>query len=132
MFFLLVAFNGTPLRADESNQVAYEPAVVTLCGTIVKEGFGDDASPIDRGKQAWILRLDQRISVPAKSGDEINTEEKNVAEIHLNIDPAKHRIAKDAFDRTHFIVRGTLYHAHTTHHLRPIVMLVSTIKPVAP
>ena len=126
----MVASCWTPLlHAGEDKPVAYEPAVVTLNGTIAKEGFGDDAAPVDRGRSAWILHLDHPVSVPAKPGDEINTEEKNVTEVHLNIDPAKHPLSEGAFGKTHFVVTGTLYHAHTTHHLRPIVMLVSTLTP---
>ena len=67
--------------------------------------------------------------MPAKPGDQIDTEEKNVMEVHLNIDPKKHQIPKNAFGKTAFAVTGTLYHAHTAHHLRLIVMLVSTIAP---
>ena len=127
----VLAFCWTPLRAGEDKPVAYEPAVVTLSGTIVREGFGDDASPLDRGKPVWILHLAQPVSVSAKPGDEIDTEEKNVTEVHLNIDPAKHPIPEDAFGKTHFAATGTLYHAHTTHHLRSIVMLVSTLSSAA-
>ena len=131
-FLFMAAFCWTPLSAGEDKSVAYEPAVVTLNGTIAKEGFSDDASPVDRGRTVWILHLNQPVSVPAKPGDEINTEEKNVTEVHLNIDPAKHPIPEDAFGKTHFVATGTLYHAHTTHHLRPIVMLVSTLTSAAP
>ena len=128
--FLLATFalHWTPLRADDSKRVSYAPSVATLTGTIVEEGYGDDSSPIDRGKHAWILRLDRPISVPAKPGDEINTEEKNVTEVHLSVDHVKHPIANGAFGRARFTVTGTLYHGHNSHHLRPIVMLVSDLK----
>jgi hypothetical protein len=126
-----VAIHWTPLRADDSKRVSYEPTVVTLSGTIVEEGYGADPSPIDRGKHAWILRLDRPIFVPAKPGDEIDTEEKNVTEVHLNVNHAKQPIPKDAFGKTRFSAMGTLYHGHTVHHLRPIVMFVSKLKPAA-
>jgi hypothetical protein len=67
--------------------------------------------------------------VPTKPGDEIDTEEKNVTEVHLNIDQAKHSIPRRSLGRDRFVATGTLYHAHTIHHLRPIVMLVSALKP---
>jgi hypothetical protein len=124
-----IAFPWMSLRADDSKVVSFEPTVVTLSGTIIEEGYGDDPSPIDRGKHAWILRLDRPISVPAKPGDEIDTEEKNVTEVHLNVSHAKHPIPKDKFGRTRFTATGTLYHQHNSHHLRAIVMLVSDLKP---
>ena len=134
MFFKALVFGALALccvsvLADDKRQVAYEPSVVTLTGTIVEEGYGEDAAPIDRGKRAWILRLDQPVSVPAKAGDEIDTEEKNVTEIHLNVDHSKHPVAKAALGKTRFAATGTLYHSHTIHHLRAIVMLVSELKP---
>jgi hypothetical protein len=104
-----VSFQWTPLRAEDSKPVSYEPTVVTLSGTIVEEGYGDDPSPIDRGKFAWILRLERTISAPATPDDEINTEERNVKEIHLNVSHAKYPIPKDAFGKTRFTATGTLY-----------------------
>ena len=121
-----LALHAMDLLADEAKQVAYEPAIVTLSGTIVEEGYGDDATPMDRGKRALILRLDQPISVSAKPDDEINPEEKNVREVHLMLKPPLPKIASG---KTRFSATGTLFHAHTVHHLRPIVMTVSELKP---
>lgn len=117
--------------AAEPAWVSYEPAVVTLSGTIVKEAFGEDAAPMDVGRHVWILRLDRPISVRGIPKDEINTQEENVREIHLNAEHRKYPIPEAAFGKTRFVVKGTLYHAITAHHLRPIVMLVSTIEPAA-
>jgi hypothetical protein len=128
-YIATLALCWMPLRAEDTKQVAYEPTVVTLTGVVVEEAFGEDASIFERGKHAWILRLDQSIYVPAKPGDEIDTEEKNVKEVHLSVDYAKHPIAKTAFGKARFMATGTLYHAHTAHHLRRIVMLVSDLKP---
>src|ERR1043166_7717996 len=97
-----IALHWTPLRAEDSKRVSYEPTVVTLIGVIVEEAFGEDASTYDRGRRVWILRLDRPISIPAKPGDEIDTEEKNVTEVHLNVNHAKHSMPKDAFGRTRF------------------------------
>lgn len=127
LLLLTLAFQWTSVRAEDKT-VSYEPTVATLSGTIVEEGYGDDSSPINRGKHAWILRLDRIISLPATPGDDINIEEKNVTEVHLNLDRTKHRIDKNAFGRTAFTATGTLYHRHNGNHLRPIVMLVSDLK----
>jgi len=123
-----IAFPWPSLAAETSNPVSYEPAVVTLSGTIFEEGYGDDPSTSDRGKRAWILRLDRPISVPAKPGDEIDIEEKNVKEVHLNVDHARYPTPKGGFGKTRFTATGALYHGHNIHHLRPIVMRVSDLK----
>jgi hypothetical protein len=129
LVFVAFVVGVSPLAAEERGQVSYEPSVVTLVGTITEEKYDEDAAPIDRGKKAWILRLEQPISVPAKPGDEINVEEKNVTEVHLNVDRNKHPVPKGTFGKTRFAVTGTLYHSHTIHHVRAIVMMVTELKP---
>ena len=124
-----VAFGLTLLRADDGKWVSYDPSVVTLTGTVVEEGYGDQPSLIDRGRHAWILRLDRPVSVRTNPANEIATEEKNVTQVHLNVVHAKHPIPKGAFGKTRFTATGTLYHGHNIHHLRPIVMLVSDLRP---
>jgi len=121
----VVLLNWSSACADETKWVSYEPAVVTFVGVIVEEAYDEDAAPMDRGKHAWILRLDHPVSVRAK--DEIDTEERNVSEVHLNLDQSKHPGV--TFGKTRVAATGALYHAHTGHHLRPTVMLVSELKP---
>jgi acetyl esterase/lipase len=132
-FSLLVAvtFGSPSLWAENERRAAYEPAIETLAGTIVEERLSEDEDtpPLDRGKVVWILRLDRPVFVPGKAGDEIDVEEKSVTEIHLNVEHAKFPIAKEAFGKKRFVTTGTLYHAHTAHHQRAIVMMVSDLKP---
>jgi hypothetical protein len=128
--------NGAILSASppsvEHAAVAYAPAVTTLTGVIVEQPYDDDASPSERGKAAWILKLEAPVAVEAKAGDAIDVAESDVTEIHLNADPSKSPVSKEELGRTRFQATGTLYHAHTTHHLRPIVMLVSDLEAERP
>jgi len=70
------------------------------------------------------------ISVKGKPSDEIDVPEENVTEIHLNIDYSKYPAVKAGFGKNRFFATGSLYHSHTAHHLRAIVMLVSQLSAV--
>ena len=129
LFFAVLASNTASLCAADTDWFSYMPAVSTLTGTITEESYGEDASPNDRGAKVWILHLDRPISVRATPKDEINVQELHVSEVHLNIAHRKHPIAKKQFGTVRFTAIGTLYHQFNSHHLRPIVMLGSDLKP---
>lgn len=130
IFLTSLAFHWTPLRAEAPTSVPYGPAVVSLTGTIVRAYYDDEYVPSPGGR-VLILRLDRPISVPAQTGDEVNTEEKNVREVQLNpvhFDLRQHPIAKHEFGRIRFTATGELYHGISAGHLRAIVMSVSDLQ----
>jgi len=129
LLFDVFAFTSAPVRGTDAAWFSYMPAVSTLTGTITEEAYGEDASTYDRGKRVWILHLDRPISVRANPKDELNVQELNVSEVHLNIAHRKHPIARKQFGTVRFAATGTLYHQFNSHHLRAIVMLGSDLKP---
>ena len=134
-FICIIALLGCSIVAipsgarPQSETVSYEPTVVTLEGIIIREKFPHDGSHLDRGHYAWILRLDHPVTVVGTPDADLNTTETNVTEIHLNAEPDEHQIPKSAFGKKRFSVTGTLYHSHTVHHLRPIMMFVTDLRP---
>src|SRR5205823_5971598 len=125
--FAALAVAIVNVYAAEAEWVSYEPEVVSLTGKIVETKVsGEGVAPTDRGKTVWILHLDHPISVHGKPGDDIDMEEKNVTEVHLALQKPSNLTKKD-FAKV--MARGTLFHAHTWHHQRPIVMLVTELKP---
>ncbi len=72
-----------------------------------------------------ILRLDRPISVRGKSGDPLAKEEREVSEIDLG--GRTEGVRDEDIGKTRFIVSGTLRHAETVHHLRPIIMEVTGV-----
>lgn len=127
---------------------------VTLTGTITREydmSFVDsDQGPLSDPKEVarvvaqarkehpvdnsrphdpiphYILHLDKPITVPEGAHDDLHPEERNVSEIDLD---GTTTVPVDALGKGKFVVTGKLWHAETVHHLRPIEMTVSSLKP---
>lgn len=145
--------------ADNSREVDYGKPV-TLAGTITAEydmSFVDsDLSPLKDPKAVaravadaerkhphgksklkrpvrhFILRLDQPLVIREGTDDGLHPEMHNVREIDLGT-PAmgRYRIPDEALGKVRFTVTGRLWHASTVHHLRPIMMDVTQLRPVA-
>lgn len=118
------------VRAEESRQFFYDPVPSTLTGTVSKVANGDGAAPVDKGRSAWILRLDQAITVNPKDGSETDVLESNVSEVQLSGDESL--IDHAALEKGSVTLYGKLAHAVTTRHLRSVLMQVSAYQPVAP
>jgi hypothetical protein len=150
LFTVLFVLLATDIRAAEPERLVLgEP--VALTGTIIREfdmSFVDsDLGPIQDPKEVaravaearrrnpvdesrphkpsphLILRLDKPISVRTQSGED---EKRNISEIDLG--GSAHRIQEKEFGKTRFVVSGTLWRAETVHHLRPVMMEVTTLK----
>jgi hypothetical protein len=108
----------------------YEPAVVNLSGTVARETHPGPPNyeSIRRGdspETIWILRLMKLICVTG--ADDINVKEDKQKEVQLVLEPAQfkkyrrligHRVA----------VTGKLFHAHTGHHHKHLLLSVSEIE----
>ncbi len=101
--------------------------VKDLKGTKVK--FPDpEKADLQKPVRHLILKLEQPISVAAGENDGLHPEVKNITEIDLGgsaLSADKIQIT----DGSSVSVTGKLWHANTVHHLREIMMNVSSIIP---
>jgi len=105
----------------------YEPAVVTLSGTITRHleygppGYGEDPAHDDKGFY-WFLDLDKPICVNGKDedspDDEGETGVRRLQIVYMNDYPKGrgwigHRAS----------ITGTLFHSYTAHHYTEVLIV---------
>lgn len=107
--------------------VSYEPEEVEVTGMVhtnVYPGAPDYTSVElgDRPEETFIITLCNPINVEPTKDDEFNEAEKAVRELHVSFDDH----APSPEEMKHPItIKGTLYHAHTAHHHRRVLMMVN-------
>lgn len=113
----------------------YEPEEVELRGILYEEVYPGPPEYTsvkmgDRPEKAVFLILKEPINVELKKNTELeedilNTPEKGVRELQVvfsDFQPLTHQIKQEVS------LKGTLYHAHTAHHHRRILMMVNSWK----
>lgn len=122
---LLIAL--APCRVQAEQTIAYEPALVTLTGTL---RGGEFAHPNGQQVPFWYLRVREPVRVPADPANSINVETSGVMEIqvHPANEAMRKRLKRSVGHR--ITLAGTVFHEHTAWHARELVMVVS--EPHAP
>lgn len=112
----------------------YEPEEVELRGILYEEVYPGPPEYTsvemgDRPEKTVFLTLKEPINVELKKNAEqediFNTPEKGVRELQVvfsNSKPSVHQIKQEVS------LKGTLYHAHTAHHHRRVLMMVNSWK----
>lgn len=113
-------------------EVSYGPAPVTLTGEIVRWTVADSSDPKlpgERPASYWLLRLGTPVSLVGGI-EPIDEPERNVRELQLVLSAEQYH-EYGALVGCPVVATGTLFHAHTAHHHRPVLMQVTRIRPVA-
>jgi Domain of unknown function (DUF4431) len=130
----------TALDSDQlSHQLKtffYEPEEVELRGILSEEVYPGPPEYTsvemgDRPEKAVFLTLKEPINIELKKNTEqeeeiLNTPEKGVRELQVvfsDSKPSIHQMKQEVS------LKGTLYHAHTAHHHRRVLMMVNSWKP---
>jgi hypothetical protein len=108
----------------------YEPKVISLSGTLVRETFPgrpnyESVASDDAAETVWILKLKTPICVLAAS--EINVREDSQTEIQLTLDPGQYNKYRGFLGQS-VAVTGKLFHSHTGHHHKQLLLRTSEIK----
>ncbi len=116
--------------AHKLKTVFYEPEEVELVGMLHKTVYPGPPEYMsvemgDRPEEVVILTLKDPIDVEVKKNDDCNEPEKGVRELQVVFgDPMP---TTDQM-REEISLKGALYHAHTAHHRRRVLMTVKNWK----
>lgn len=131
-FFIVLFIFGSSVHALAQGDgcFSYEPATVSLKGTLSKKTFpgAPNYESIRKGDKAetyWILHLAKPICTTASAD---NDAESGVTDIQLILTREQYKIYRKSIGRTrHVTVTGKLSHAITGHHHMPVLLEVTGI-----
>ncbi len=132
MLGLLAVLSLRLLVPAPDSCLRYEPEPVRLEGTLFYElnygppNYGEDPKTDEKGYYPMI-RLAQPVMVCGNPNSDIDVEtERNVREIQLVFMTG--RVPSRRNGARHVVVTGTLYHSHTGHHYRPVLVSIKTFR----
>jgi hypothetical protein len=114
----------------ELKTVFYEPEEVELIGMLHKTVYPGppEYMSVERGdhpEEVVILTLKDPIDVKATKDDDFNESERGVRELQVGFEDSMPTIDQM---KESISLQGTLYHAHTAHHRRRVLMTVKNWK----
>lgn len=112
----------------QSKTVFYEPEEVELSGILHEAVYPGPPEYMnmemgDRPEEIVILTLKDPINVEINEADHFNEPERGVRELQVVFSdsmPSSHQMKEE------IVLKGTLYHAHTAHHRRRVLMTVKS------
>ncbi|MGD0567804.1 MAG: DUF4431 domain-containing protein [Candidatus Sulfotelmatobacter sp.] len=130
---LLLLFPGVCVAQLElAGCRSYEPTIVDLHGTLIRETFAGppNFTDIRKGDEAetyWLLKLDSPICVNQdQSNPDLNPGQKNVRRVQLVLDQTAYEQYKALLGKK-VVATGSLFGASTGHHHTPVLLTVTHI-----
>ena len=131
---LLVSLSGTHIaQLEPAGCRSYEPAVVTLHGSLIRKTFPgppnySDIHKGDRAETYFLLNLDSPICLDMdKSAPDLRPNQKNVRTVQLILEEGTYERFKPLLGKE-VVARGSLFAAHTGHHHTPVLLTVSNLE----
>ena len=124
----LVTGQSTP----QSQCLSYEPAVVTLSGTLVRKTFPgppnyESVRKGDRPETSRFLDLSESVCVNESTTEpDLNPKQSGIREIQLVVKPDQYQQHNGLVGRK-VLATGTLFGEHTGHHRTPVLLTVRTL-----
>lgn len=117
-------------HAAQLRIVSYEPEEVELSGILHKEVYPGPPEYMsvemgDRPEEVIILTLKNPIDVVSKDREGPNEPEENIYELQVVFTGSIPSVSQMGQEIT---LRGSLYHAHTAHHRRNVLLTVEDWK----
>lgn len=139
-FAILLASPQLALARLRTGCLSYEPAVVRLKGTLVRQAYPgppnyESIRKGDRPEIAWFVKLTQPVCMNPDPTDEtdFNLAYSNVRRIHLVIlNETIYKPNQKFVAGERVMVIGTLFGKFTPHHHSPVLMTVHIMQTVRP
>jgi hypothetical protein len=131
-----VLMSGISVMGQSTHQshcLSYEPAVVTLSGTLVRKTFPgppnyESVKKGDRPETSWFVDLPESVCVNEDRVDpDLNPKQSGILEIQLVLQPEQYQQRKEMIGRK-VVATGTLFGEHTGHHHTPVLLTVRTLE----
>ena len=131
---LLVSLSGTRIsQLEPAGCRSYEPAVVTLHGSLIRKTFPgppnySDIHKGDRAETYFLLNLDSPICLNTdKSDPDLRPSQKNVRTVQLVLEEGTYELVKPLLGKK-VVASGSLFTAHTGHHHTPVLLTVTNLE----
>lgn len=110
----------------------YEPKVVRLSGVLGRETHPgrpnyQSIAGGDEPETIWVVRLSKAICVQAATPELENVKEDREKEVQLVLQPAQYQRYRKLLGKR-VTASGTLFHSHTGHHHKRLLLTTSRIK----
>ncbi len=129
----VIMFISIPSSVGQSTTrsqcLSYEPAVVTLSGTLVRKTFPgppnyESVKKGDRPETSWLLDLPESVCVNEdKTDPDLNPKQSGIHEIQLVLQTEQYQQHKGMVGRK-VLATGTLFGKHTGHHHTPVLLTI--------
>ena len=134
-FVLLVLLLGSRQAYSHAGGecLSYEPAVVTLTGTIVRQTFPgppnyESIQSGDRAETYWLLELPQAVCVDSGVAGALEDEPKQgIQRIQLVFSDGKAYSGYRKLLKKRVVATGTLFGSFNIHHRTPVLLFVKTL-----
>jgi len=124
-----ISLGQTP---PQSQCLSYDPAVVTLSGTLVRKTFPGPPNyecikKSDKPETSWFLELPASICVNEDQAQpDLNPRQSGIHEIQLVLEPKQYQQCKGMVG-SRVVAIGTLFGEHTAHHHTPVLLIVRAL-----
>jgi len=123
----------TQQTASSSGCLSYEPAAMSINGTLTRKTFAgppnyESVRKGDRAETNWLIELHSPVCVfEDKTDPDLNPSQDRVSEIQLVLTREEYQMYKEMVGRE-VIAKGTLFGAHTGHHHTPVLLTTKSIE----
>jgi len=130
----LLAWTNSSYSQTKPQQdcLSYEPAVVTLSGSLARKTFPgppnyENIRKGDRPEMSWFLELPTATCVNEDAAEpDLNPAQKAIKEIQLVLQPEQYT-QHSALVGKKVVATGTLFGKRTAHHHTPVLLTVRTL-----